>query len=130
MAVDASAAREHVCTAHADVLAAVGAAADAVDAAAASSGPQLGAALESRLTDRGVLASLPGVLAAAVAAAGGELPAEPVAAPPYVVVTGRGPVLRATLDAGRLVVELRVFALTDANRYERRDGVAVEASVR
>ena len=58
-----------------------------------------------------VLAAFPAVLRECVAAAGGQLRAEPVAAPPYVVVTSVGPVLRATLDEGRLVVTLRVFAV-------------------
>jgi len=128
------AARECVATEHAEVVAGVGACADAVaDTWATETSPDgsaLAAALESCLAESGVLDALPGALAAAVRGAGGTLPAEPVAGPPYVAVTSRGPVLRATLDAGRLVVELRAFRLTDENRYERRDGVAVEASIR
>ncbi|MDH5019198.1 hypothetical protein [Halobacterium rubrum] len=134
MTLDSDAARECVATEHADVVAAVGACADAVadsrDGLAAGDGTAVAAALESCLDKSGTLGALPGVLAAAVDAAGGTLSAEPVAAPPYVAVTSRGPVLRATLDDGRLVVELRAIRLTDDNGYERRDGVAVEASVR
>ena len=134
MTLDPEAARECVSTEHADVVAAVGACADAVvetwDAPTASDGAALADALESCLAASGALDSLPGVLAAAVRAAGGTLSAAPVAAPPYVAVTSRGPVLRATLDEGRLVVELRAFRLTDENRYARRDDVAVEASIR
>jgi hypothetical protein len=61
------------------------------------------------LSEAGLLAAYPSVLAECVAAAGGELRAEPVPAPPYVTVTSVGPVLRATLDGGRLVVTLAVF---------------------
>jgi hypothetical protein len=67
--------------------------------------------LERRLRETGVLADLPAVLIDAVDAAGGELAATPVAAPPYVVVTSTGPLLRATVDAGRLVVAFRTFAV-------------------
>jgi hypothetical protein len=132
--LDPVAASECVTTEHAAVVAGVGACADAVadswDGPTTSDGTALAEALESCLAEAGVLDALPGVLAAAVEAAGGSLPAEPVAGPPYVAVTSRGPVLRATLDGGRLVVELRAFRLTDGNRYARSDGVAVEASVR
>jgi hypothetical protein len=134
VSLDAAAAREHVLSEHADTVAAVGESADAVveawDAPTASDGAALADALESCLAESGTLDALPDVLAAAVDAAGGTLSAAPVAAPPYVAVTSRGPVLRATLDDGRLVVELRAFRLTDDSGYERRDGVAVEASVR
>lgn len=134
MTLDPEAARECVAAEHADVLAGVGACADAVadswDDPTIDDGAALARALESCLAESGVLDALPGVLAAAVRAAGGTLSAEPVAAPPYVAVTSRGPVLRATLDGGRLVVELRAFRLTEETRYERRGGVAVQASVR
>lgn len=134
MTLDPEAARECVTTEHVDVVAAVGACADAVadswDESTTSDGTALAGRLESCLAESGTLDALPGVLAAAVRAGGGTLPAEPVASPPYVAVTSRGPVLRATLGEGRLVVELRAFQLTDENRYERRDGVAVAASVR
>lgn len=139
MSLDAAAARECVLTDHAAVVAAVGASAAAVETTAHAAdterrhrfddGSAVADALQSALAARGVLGQLPDVLAAAVDAAGGTLSAAPVAAPPYVAVTSRGPVLRATLDGGRLVVGLRVFRLTDGNRYERRGEVAVEASV-
>jgi len=132
--LDPEAARECMASEHADVVAAVGACADAVadswDGATTGDGAALAGTLEACLAESGTHDALPGVLAAAVRAAGGTLPAEPVAGPPYVAVTSRGPVLRATLDDRRLVVELRAFRLTDENRYARRDGVSVEASVR
>ncbi len=65
--------------------------------------------LERALEATGALDRFPAVLSGAARAAGYELRAPPVAAPPYVVVTSRGPMLRATLDDGRLVVTLRLF---------------------
>ncbi|ELY61926.1 hypothetical protein [Natronolimnohabitans innermongolicus] len=91
----------------------------------------LGAELESA----GLLEQLPVVLADAVAATGCELPAQPVAAPPYVVVTSRGPVLRATIDPGRLVIRFDVFDVVrdESSRcppaYRRRNGVAITVSL-
>jgi hypothetical protein len=68
-------------------------------------------AFEAVLAADGLLGHYPTVLAECVAAAGGELRAEPVPAPPYVVVTSTGVLLRATLAEGRLVVELTAFAV-------------------
>lgn len=125
MTVDPDAARECVAAEHGDVLAAVAACADNVAESWATStvddGGSLADGLESCLTESGALEALPGVLAAAVRAAGATLRSEPVAAPPYVAVTSRGPVLRGTLDDGRLVVTLAVFRVTDDRRYERTD---------
>ncbi|MFC6731666.1 MULTISPECIES: hypothetical protein [unclassified Haladaptatus] len=61
------------------------------------------------LTDRGVLSTYPAMLATAVEAGGETMQAQPVAAPPYVVVTSTGPLLRATLPAGRLVIRIEAF---------------------
>ncbi len=71
----------------------------------------------------GVLGTAPTVLTECVAAAGGELSVDPVAAPPYVVVTGEGLLLRATLDE-RLLIRVRAFRLRRGAagtppRYER-----------
>lgn len=74
--------------------------------------------LESTLRRAGVLDRLPAVLADAVDVAGYRLRARPVPAPPYVVVTSTGPVLRATLADGRLVVSLRVFSVERAETPE------------
>lgn len=132
--LDATAARECVEREHADVLAAVASCADAVaETWGGDSTPDADAVasrLESCLAERDVLARFPGVLSDAVTAAGGELQADPVAGPPYAAVTSRGPVLRATLDGGRLVVELAVFRVTDDARYERTGDVAVNVAVR
>lgn len=65
--------------------------------------------LSAVLDDRGILGELPTLLAAAVDAAGYDLPAPPVAAPPYVAVTSTGPVLRGTVEDGRLVVRIDCF---------------------
>ncbi len=126
-------AREYVETEHAALLAAVESCADAV--ADSWDGPRTTDAsavydrLAACLDEHGVRDALPGVLAGAVDAAGGSLRAEPVPAPPYVVVTSRGPLLRATLDDGRLVVRINAFRVTDDGAYERADG-GVSVAVR
>ncbi|WP_255166979.1 hypothetical protein [Natrononativus amylolyticus] len=80
--------------------------------------------LESWLESTGLLAKLPLVLTDAVEAAGYELAAPPVAAPPYVAITSRGPILRATIDPGRLVVRFEAFDVVREPRgYRRLDGV-------
>jgi hypothetical protein len=121
--LDSAAAREYVREERADVVAAVATCADAVadswDRDWTDDASDVADRLEACLSENGVLGVLPGVLADAADAAGGELQAAPVAAPPYVVVTSRGPMLRATLDAGRLVVRFDVFRVTDDGRYER-----------
>jgi hypothetical protein len=118
--LDAAAVRAHLLDERRELVATVRDCADAVAADWASeattdrdavTGP-----LRATLERAGVLGQFPAVLRECVAAAGGQLRAEPVAAPPYVVVTSVGPVLRATLDDGRLVVTFRVFAV------ERSDG--------
>jgi hypothetical protein len=76
---------------------------------------------ERLLEETGVLARYPTVLAECVAAAGKTLSARPIAAPPYVVVTSTGVILRATLDGGRLVVGIEAFAVErdTTTRYVR-----------
>ena len=73
----------------------------------------------------GVLADAPAVLRECVEAAGEQLSADPVAAPPYVVVTSEGLLLRATLGE-RLLVRIRVFGLADGT-YERVNETPAEA---
>jgi len=78
----------------------------------------------------GALAAAPDVLTGCVAAAGADLPADPVPGPPYIVVTGEGLLLRATLE-GRLLVRVRTFTLRrgpDGPRYVRA-GETPEAAV-
>jgi hypothetical protein len=75
---------------------------------------------ERALDSSGILDRLPAVLVGAVRALGEELPAEPVPAPPYVAITSLGPVLRATLDAGRLVITIYAFDIERGpTRYVR-----------
>lgn len=63
------------------------------------------------------------LLAAGTEPLRGGLASTPVAAPPYLVVTGRGPVCRGTLDSGaRLVVEVVLFGVERRPpRYRYRD---------
>ncbi|MFC4549806.1 MULTISPECIES: hypothetical protein [Halorussus] len=115
MSDPAALAREHVLDAHAETVEAVLNCADAVaaewDGDAATSRRDVAPPLRDALTAAGVLARLPDVLAGVVEAAGFSLPATPVAGPPYVAVTSEGPLLRATVSAGRLVVAFEVFAV-------------------
>ncbi|MFC7096023.1 hypothetical protein [Halobaculum marinum] len=130
--------RERLVTEHAPLLDAVDACADAVAARwedGASEGTTDRDAVVSPLRDAlstaGVHERLPGLLTTAAAALGASLPARPVAAPPYLVVTATGPVVRATLpEVGRLVVSLNVFVVDregDTPRYRRADAAAEES---
>ena len=75
---------------------------------------------ENALAEHDVTGRLPALLTDAVAALGEELPAEPVAAPPYLTITSVGPVLRATLADARLVMTIRSFVIErDPTRYVR-----------
>lgn len=120
---DPAAVRDAILADHGDTVESVLACADAV--AAGFDGPptdgrELATALEGTMTDADVLARLPDVLLTAVDAADGTLSASPVAAPPYVAVTSRGPVLRATLADRRLVVTIGAFAVERRpRRYAR-----------
>ncbi|QKY21561.1 hypothetical protein B4589_014695 [Halolamina sp. CBA1230] len=116
----AAAARQHLLAAHADTIDATLAAADAVAAdwprldggrPATADRDALVDDFRAELDERGVLETYPETLAAAVDAAGYALPATPVPAPPYVVLTSTGPALRGTVDDGRLVVRIDCFAV-------------------
>lgn len=87
--------------------------------------------LRDRLESTGVLSALPLVLTDLVETSGFSLPAPPVAAPPYVVVTSRGPILRATIEPGRLVVRFEVFevARDPDPGYRRLEGLRVAVSL-
>lgn len=73
------------------------------------------------LRESGLLAEFPTILSGAVSAGGFSMQATPVPAPPYVAITTRGPVLRAAVSAGRLVISFRVFDVVrdDKVRYVR-----------
>lgn len=77
--------------------------------------------LRAGLDATGLLDRFPAVLADLITAVGRSPPARIVPQPPYVAVTSVGPVLRATLDDGRLVATLRAFLVdrTDGVRYRR-----------
>lgn len=75
------------------------------------------------------LDAAPAVLTECVRVAGGRLGAPPVAAPPYVVVTSRGPVLRATLADGRLVVRVDVFEVARTPTRYRRGATTPDEAV-
>lgn len=105
-----AAAREHVLDAHRETVVAVLAGAEAAAARVEKPAARetVATALESALGED-VRASLVDLLRGAVGATGRELFADPVPASPYLVVTARGPLVRATLEDGRLVVLLRAF---------------------
>lgn len=113
--LDTAAVRAHLLGERGGLVATVGDCADAVAAGWPDEGTTdrdaVVGPLRATLERTGVLGQFPTVLHECVTAASGRLQAEPVPAPPYVVVTSVGPVLRATLDDGRLVVTFRVFAV-------------------
>ncbi|SDM36007.1 hypothetical protein SAMN04487949_1404 [Halogranum gelatinilyticum] len=132
----ADAARTYLLAEHADLLTVASDCADAVaagwDGSSTTDREAVAGPLEATLRRAGVLEQLPTVLAGAVDAAGGHLRAQPVPAPPYVVVTSTGPVLRATLDSGRLVVSIHLFTVErgengEQNRYVRTSGDVADA---
>lgn len=126
----AAAARAHLLSARRELLETVCACADAVAAdwptvdgrPATTERDRVVGPLAAALERSGALAALPDALSGAVGAAGRSLPAPPVPAPPYVAVTSRGPVLRATLPDGRLVATVAVLAVARGDgpvRYVR-----------
>lgn len=132
-------ARRRIQTDHASVVDGIDTCADAVaepwDTSRTTDSRAVADGLRRGLAETGVLEALPGVLADAVDATGYDLRATPVPAPPYVVVTSRGPVLRATIDPGRLVIRFDAFEVlrdTDPDRppaYRRRDGIRLEVAL-
>ena len=114
MTDDTALVHERVRAEHADLLRTVADYAAAVaagwDGDATSDRDAVVPPMRAALERSGALGRLPSLLFTAAAALGTTLPAQPVAAPPYVVVTATGPVVRATLpDRGRVVLELGVF---------------------
>ena len=115
--------REHLLTNHTATIAETIGAADTVAAGLSSPASNRREVVEplTRLLERTkTLSQYPSMVVAAADALCEPLPASPVAAPPYVTITGTGPVLRASLASGRLVVRLSVFAVKrDPTRYVR-----------
>ncbi len=129
----ATAAAAYVRSEHAALIEQVGACADAVATKAGPfrDGRRVATVLEATLRDRGLLDRLVPVLRGALEAAGLTPVATPVAGPPYVVVTSRGPLCRASTSTGRLVVSIRVFDVErgDRIRYVRTEDDLVVASL-
>jgi len=117
--VDADALQERLRGAHGETLARatrrLASAADAVETPAERA--TAAAAVERAVGGDGLGEALVGAVADAVTAGGTALPAEPVAAPPYLVPTARGVLVRVTTDDGRAVVLLGAFALAEDGRY-------------
>ncbi len=87
--------------------------------------------LRSALESAGILESLPIVLADAVESAGYELEATPVPSAPYVVLTSRGPICRATIEPGRVLIRFDVFDVVRNSQpvYRRLDGIQLSVSL-
>lgn len=76
--------------------------------------------LERSLRADGLLVSLLDMLDTGAEALGETIQGQPVAAPPYLVITSRGPMCRGTLSNGRrLIIELRLFAVEGHPRRYR-----------
>lgn len=127
--------RRYVRSEHGDVLRAIR---DAADGVAPEPGAAVGSDREAvvepfraALEESDVLSTLPGVLSDVVDETSHELPASPAAAPPYVVVTSTGVVLRVALPPGRLVVAMEPFAVSRGSppTYYRREGLALDVRV-
>lgn len=119
MTVDVDRVRTAVLASHGDVVGDVLAAAADLDDEW-DTGRDLATAFEQSLRNDDVLERFAAVLATAVDAAGASLSAEPVAAPPYVVVGATGVTCRATLPDGRLLIRVEPFAVRrDPVRYVR-----------
>lgn len=121
---ETAAIREYVLDTHEALLETILACADAISASwdgkATTERQAVVEPFEYALDSSDIMDRLPAVLVGAIHIIDEELPATPVPAPPYVVVTSIGPVLRATLDSGRLVITIRAFEIErDPTRYVR-----------
>ncbi|NGM70973.1 hypothetical protein G6M89_18515 [Natronolimnobius sp. AArcel1] len=132
-------ARERIQTAHQPIIAAINDCATQVaapwDTARTTNPDAVVDPLRRALAERGVLAELVSLLVDVVEAIGYECHGSPVPAPPYVIVTSRGPMVRVTIDPGRLVIRFDAFEVLrdpDPERratYHRCDGVTVSVSL-
>ncbi|PSQ45290.1 hypothetical protein BRD15_12060 [Halobacteriales archaeon SW_6_65_15] len=105
MSDSAARAREFVLDAHRETVETVLRCADAV----AAEWDEPAAAEGEATAEGGATADADRLVTTDRRAAGYSLSASPVADPPYVAATSRGPMLRATVPDGRLVVLLCVF---------------------
>lgn len=115
---------ERVLDAHRDTVVAVLASADvaARDLEEPATRQEVTAALTAAIDDD-LGAALVDLLRRGVDATGRSLQAEPVPASPYLLVTARGPLVRATLADCRLVILLRAF------RHDRSAGGYVRSAL-
>lgn len=91
----------------------------------------IAAPLERELRERGLVEDLLATLDTGAAAIDESIRGAPVPAPPYLSVTSRGPVCRATLSGGdRLVVEPVLFAVDRRPARYRFADPAVEECLR
>lgn len=119
--------RRRLLDAHPETLAATADAARAVastwDADAVGDAGRITGPLESMLRERGLDIALLDLLGTGADALDASIRGDPVPALPYLAITSRGAVLRATLgDGGRLVLTLAVFEIErHPTRYRFRD---------
>jgi hypothetical protein len=114
--------RRQLLAAHADTIKDVVDAGTAVTSAVeewpVTDGTVIRAPLDRLLQERGLPTRLLATLETAAATLGEEISGAPVAAPPYYLVTSRGPLCRGTLaDGRRLVIEFELF---EVKRRPRR----------
>jgi hypothetical protein len=123
--------RRRILEEHRDTVAAVveagTAVASALDDQPVTDGGRVRRPLDAVLTDRGLKTPLLDLLVTGAQALDATVRGRPVAAPPYLVVTSRGPLCRGTLaDGGRLVVELSLFSVESRPRRYRFHSPTVE----
>ncbi|OVE86227.1 hypothetical protein [Natronolimnobius baerhuensis] len=132
-------ARQRIQTAHRPTIAAINDCAIQVaapwDTARTTNPDAVVGPFRDALEERGLLETLASLLVDVVEALDYECQGSPVPAPPYVIVTSRGPMVRATIDPGRLVIRFDAFEVlrdSDPERsptYHRCDGVTVDVSL-
>lgn len=116
--------REYLLYTHRELLTAVLACADTVVDNRSDNRIPLDVSLADQLREQldraGIIEQLPAVLTGAVDAMDASLPVEPVCAPPYIVVSNTGPIMRATVNGRRLVITIEAFRVcSDTRQYVR-----------
>lgn len=131
--VDVTAVRDAVLAEHGDLVETALSAADDVDDrfdGPYTDGQALATSLSRALNEAGIHEHFPTVITTAIEATDLSLAADPVAAPPYVAITSRGPVLRGPTSDGRLVVTILAFAVErDPRQYVRATDDVADALV-
>lgn len=119
--------RRRLLAAHAETISDVvdtgAAVATAIEEWPVTDGDTIRVPLDRLLRDRGLQTPLLATLDTGADAVGEAIRGAPVTAPPYLVVTSRGPLCRATLaDGRRLVIEFELFEVdTQPRRYRFRE---------